>query len=711
MKRTYAAGGSPATLSAMPATPANDPAAIVRAQVVLEEHDLSPDGSFAVVVRRIVRRNRYLSHLWLVPLGGRAVARPTRLTTGAVRDTRPRISPDGRRIAFKRRAADDAGSAGRLFVMSLATGGRSRALTGKQVEVAEAEWSPDGRRLAYTAEVEPARFVVGPDPTGDDQPLARRIRRLDWRLDEVGHVDRWSHLFVVESRRGARPRQLTSGDYGVAAIAWHPDGRRVAFAADRKPDADLRPGTSIWTVDAAADGGGGGGSARDRPSEPREILALRGWANGPAFSPDGRWIVATGVDDPETPDDISPSLFAAPITSGVSGRPAAIVALAPELDRPIGQWNDTDLTGWTADSRPGPTWLDERTVVAIVSDRGRARPMAFGFDPGTGRADGSPAWLATGDAVCTSLAARGGTVSLLGTVGGRAPELLTVDDGRLRARSRFGSAWQDRFTWPEMRLVSVPGEGGPIDTWIASPLGAGEAPLPTIVDLHGGPLGAWAPAPAIEVMLLTARGYRVVLPNIRGSATYGRDWISPQLGAWGDVDADDVHAVLDHAVALGWADPGRLGVLGLSYGGFMVHWLIGTSDRFRAAVSENGVANQVSAWANSDTGVDYDRTSRLGDVLRTDGVERLWRQSPLRHVAAIRTPLLMLQAEADRRCPPGDNEQLFVALRVLRREVEYVLYPEEYHAFQGTGRPDRRIDRMTRMLDWFDRHLAEHPGG
>ena len=146
-------------------------------------------------------------------------------------------------------------------------------------------------------------------------------------------------------------------------------------------------------------------------------------------------------------------------------------------------------------------------------------------------------------------------------------------------------------------------------------------------------------------------------------------------------------------------------MLGLSYGGFMVHWLIGTSDRFRAAVSENGVANQVSAWANSDSGVEYNRAASLGDALSAEGVEKLWRQSPLRNVANIRTPLLMLQAGADLRCPPADNEQFFTALRVLGREVEYVLYPDESHVYQATGRPDRRIDRMERMLAWFERHL------
>jgi dipeptidyl aminopeptidase/acylaminoacyl peptidase len=670
---------------------ANDPAAVIRAQVVLEEHDLAPDGSFAIVVRRVVAANRYRSHLWLVPLGGRAIERPRRLTSGRVRDTRPRISPDGRLVLFRRRDAADDDAPTRLHVLAIggrrASGGRPRAVTGRRVEVSEAEWSPDGRRIAFTAETDPPRFIVGAPPAKGDEPVARRITRIDWRYDEIGHVDRWSHLFVVDVRRGApTPRQLTSGDHGVTGVAWHPDGRSIAFAADPRPDADVRPATSVWAV--AVDGG-----------EPAEILRLRGWSKAPAFSPDGRWIAAVGVDDPEYPDDVSPGVFVAPAGGGRANTVGA------ELDRPIGQWNDTDLTGWTADSRPGPAWLDERTVAAIVSDRGRARPVAFGVDPATGRGVGTPERLVDADVVATSLAARGGTVSVLATVEARAPELLTIADGALRARTRLGSGWQRRFDWPEMRLVEAPGAGGPIETWIASPRDALDEPLPTIVDIHGGPLGAWAPAPSIETMLLAGAGYRVVLPNIRGSASYGREWIAAQLGDWGGADAEDVHAAVDHAVALGLADPDRLGVLGLSYGGFMVHWLIGTSDRFAAAVSENGVANQVSAWANSDSGVEYDRAARLGDALSEDGVERLWRQSPLRHVANIRTPLLMLQAEADRRCPPADNEQLFTALRVLRRTVEYVLYPEEYHGIQATGRPDRRIDRMTRMLDWFDRHL------
>jgi dipeptidyl aminopeptidase/acylaminoacyl peptidase len=673
----------------MPQVRGADPRAVIRAQVVLEEHDLAPDGSFAIVVRRFVERNRYLSHLWLVPLDGSAVARPRRLTAGAVRDTRPRISPDGRQVAFLRRLPDDPRSVNRLRVLELGRANpRPWAISRPHHEVSVAEWSPEGGRLAFTAAVDPPRFIVGPAAAPGEAPLARVIRRIDWRYDEEGFVDRWSHLFVVEAARGATPHQATHGDWGVEGIAWRPDGSAIAFAADRNDDADLNPRPSIWAVDATA------------PEDPGEVLALAGWAGSPAWSPDGLWLAVTGVDVANPTDAISPTVFVGP----ADGRRPA-VALDPDLDRAVGHSVDGDLTGWSAWSRPGPAWLDGSTVVAIVSDHGRALPHAFRFDPRTGGPAGPAGALATADADCTSVAVGGGVVSLLGPNAGRAPEVMTIDGGGLRTRTTIGSSWQRRFPWPEMRLVRAPGPAGDIETWVASPAGSGGAPLPIVVDIHGGPRGSWGPTPGIETMLLASRGYRVILPNIHGSTTYGRDWIAPHLGDWGGIDADDLHAVVDHVVETGLADPDRIGLLGLSYGGFLVHWLIGTSDRFRAAVSENGVVNQVSAWAGSDSGVEFNRYAVLGNPLTAGGVDALWRQSPLRHVAAMRTPLLMLQGEADLRCPPADTEQLFTALRVLGREVEYVLYPEETHEFQAVGRPDRRVDRMNRMLDWFDRHL------
>jgi dipeptidyl aminopeptidase/acylaminoacyl peptidase len=682
--------------------------AIIRRQVVLEELDADPQGRFAIVARRFVdRHDRYASHLWLVPLV-RGLGRTRPLTDGAVHDGRPRISPDGLRVAFRRRRLDAKDATTTLELLEIpALGedpGEPWTVVAPEHGVTELAWSPRGDRLAYTAEADPARSLIPgvrrrrPGQEGakaaedehDRAPLGRRITRADWRWDEAGHLDRWEHLFVIAARPGARARQLTHGDWGVQQPSWDPSGRSIVFAADRTETADIWPRTTIWRV------GLGGG-------EPIELLRLPGPASRPAVSPNGRWLAVVGVTAPDPLDDLSPTIVVAPADG--SGTPAE---LAPDLDRPVGSWVDTDLHGWQASSRGGPFWAGDDSLVALVSDRGRCLAWRFTLDPSTGRGAGAPQPLGAGDAACDHLAisASGRRVVVVGTLDGRAPEVMTVAGDRFRTWTRIGSAWQAGVVQPEMRLFQAPGTAGPIDVWLASPPGASMGALPTVIDIHGGPLGAWTAAPSLEVALLVSRGYRVLLPNIRGSASYGRDWIRPQLGDWGGVDADDVLAALDQAVATGWTDPSRVGLLGLSYGGFMVNWLVGTSDRFAAGVSENGVTNQVNAWANSDSGPDYSRTSLLGDPLSEAGMLKLWRQSPLAHVADIHTPLLILQAEADERCPKADNEQLFIALRALGRTVEYVLYPEEYHVYQAAGRVDRRIDRMTRMLDWFDRYLT-----
>jgi dipeptidyl aminopeptidase/acylaminoacyl peptidase len=271
--------------------------------------------------------------------------------------------------------------------------------------------------------------------------------------------------------------------------------------------------------------------------------------------------------------------------------------------------------------------------------------------------------------------------------------------------TREGSSWQRRFAGVELEELTLPGPAGPIHAWLASPRGAGRRRLPTVLHIHGGPTGAWAPGGTLDEMALCAAGYRVLMPNIRGSTTYGGPWVRGLSASWGDADAADALAAVDGVVKLGLADPKRLGVMGLSYGGFLTQWLIGVTDRFAAACSENGVANQASAWANSYFGVHYNRRAGLGDPLSDEGYEQLWRTSPLRNARNIHTPLLMLQAEEDHVCPPADNEQLFTALKVLDREVEYVLYPDEHHEMKVYGRPDRRIDRLERIVAWFGRYL------
>ncbi len=648
------------------------PDAILR-QVAIEDFMLRPDGQEILYVRRHIEGIEYLSHIWSTSLDGSA---PRQLTRGALRDSSPAYAPDGKQLAFVR--SPHGADSGQVWVMSL-NGSEPRQVTRLPHGASSVSWSPDGRLLAVVAPSPDDRpYIVEPEVPGKE-PVARRIRRVDWR-DDDGHRDRRAHLFLVPVDAQNEPRQLTSGDWDVTNPAWSPDGRSIAFAADRRSDGDLDPRTSIWIV--AVDSG-----------EVRELAALGGDADFPSFSPDGQRVAFLGRDVADAAEYVAhrPWLIAAD-----GGAPEPLEISSEGL---IGTWAWTELD--LMDGSPGPHWLDDRTLVVLLAERARCVPYAVAVD------GSSQQRMVTQDRVLASgLSVAAGRVTFGAAIDGRAAEVYAAQPNGSSARvTRDGSSWQDELAQPVLDEVEIPGPGGSINTWIASPREAANRVLPTIMHFHGGPTGSFGPGSSMDAMVLASAGYRVVMPNIRGSATFGYDWAHALSGRWGDVDAQDALAVTDWLVGRGLAEEGRIGLYGLSYGGFLVQWLIGVTDRYSAAVGENGVANQVSAWSNSYFGVHWNRRMGLADPLAHEGMLKLWSSSPLSNVANIHTPLLMLQAEEDAVCPPADNEQLFSALRALGREVEYVLYPEEHHEFKVYGRPDRRVDRHQRMLDWFGRYL------
>ena len=327
------------------------PRALVRAQVALEAFRLLPDGSGVVYVLRRVRREDYESHLWMRPLRG---GRPRQLTRGRVRDVGPAISPDGRHVAFVRTPVGDDDAVAQAWVLPL-DGGEPWQLTSLKHGVGAVHWSPDGSRLALEAQAGDHRFVVGEERKGRS-PIARRITRLDFRDDESGHVVRRSHLWLMPFRAGAAPRQLTSGDFDVLHPAWSPDGRRIAFAADRGPDATINPRLQIWSV--------GTDAAKPRV---RELASLAGDADRPSFSPDGRRLAFIGTDVDDPPDDLPPSLWVMDLRSGTSSE------LTAELDRPIGEWAWCDLL--MAEEAPGPTWLSSEELGGHRRRPGPRRPV------------------------------------------------------------------------------------------------------------------------------------------------------------------------------------------------------------------------------------------------------------------------------------------------------------------------------------------------
>jgi dipeptidyl aminopeptidase/acylaminoacyl peptidase len=652
--------------------------ALVNAQVAIESFSLSPDGTMLVYAVRRVRRGEYVSHLWSVPWSG---GRSQQLTSGRVRDTAPAISPDGRSVAFVRTQVGKADAPGQLWIRPL-PGGRPWRLTRQKFGAGTPRWSPDGTRLAFLGQAGDDRFVIG-KPQGKRGPVGRRITRTDFRDDESGQLSRRTHLWAIAFERRAQPVQLTSGDFDVEEPAWAPDGSWLAFTADVEPDWNVLPRRRIFRI--GADGGAY-----------RPLVELAGDAHAPAISPDGRTIAFLGTKVPDPGDEVLTGLWLKPIRGGQTR------CLSASLDRSIenGAWADLVM----ADDAPGPLWLPDGGLLAMVGDR--ARNLPYRFAPG-----GEPSPLLEPDQlVGAGLAVAGERIALSAGLRGHAAELYAVEGWQappatLRRLTTIGSGWQRPFQPPTWEEHWIDGAGGPIQAWVVSAPDAPSGPLPTVIDLHGGPIGSAAPGGTIDSMMLTGHGYRVVRPNVRGSDTFGSAWRAALGGRWGEVDAEDVEAVVAGLVDRGLIDPQRVGIIGLSYGGFLTQWLIGASQTFAAAVAENGVANQLSAWGTSYFGVHYNRRARLGDPVTEEGARQLWRTSPLRNVASVRTPLLILQAEEDQICPPSDNIQLFTALKVLGREVELILYPEEHHELKNYGRPDRRIDRAERILAWFERYL------
>jgi dipeptidyl aminopeptidase/acylaminoacyl peptidase len=354
-----------------------------------------------------------------------------------------------------------------------------------------------------------------------------------------------------------------------------------------------------------------------------------------------------------------------------------------------------------AEEVEAPQWEGNDQLLVTIGRQGRVLPYRVPLS-GSGAV---PLVDETSRLISGTVTARNGRRFLTAARDGQASELYRLADGRLRRLTSLGSRWESSRRRFDLEELTVDGPGGPIQVWLASPHDAGERALPTLLHFHGGPNGAWGPGGSMDTLLFTATGYRVAMPNLRGSTTHGSAWLRALNGHWGEVDAADVHAVADALVERGLADPDRMGLMGLSYGAFLTEWMVGVTDRFGAAVAENGVGNVLSDWGESYFGVHYHRMYEQGDPLSEAGAMELWRHSPLRNAANVHTPLLILQAQEDRNCPPGANEQLFVALKVLGRETEYVLYPEEHHEMKNYGRPDRRIDRMERQLAWFDRYL------
>lgn len=608
------------------------------------------------------------------------------LTDGKRSDSAPKWSPDGRNLAF----LSDRDKGTTLWVMPM-TGGEPRRLTAPDGFVKDFDWSPDGRRIAFTYQPMSEREKLERDEKTDElkkRPQFKHIQRLFHKLDGAGWWNgQYTHVYVIPTS-GGKAKQLTSGEYDDGAPRFSPNGRLVSFISNRVPNPDLNNENADICVIPA-----GGGPMR-------KLKDMQGGAQGPAWSPDGKHIAYIG--NAARPGEWWKHLSRVWLQDARGGRP---VELTREIDNHCVNItiSDTAVIGFSAEP---VLWSDDsQRVYFVVSERGATRL----YSRSVGKRD---LRCEVGGNLAVNYFHRSvphGPMALTVATATNPADVYLFDphevaeSRRLRRLTDVNGELFRRVEIVAPEEFWVTSGSAKVQGWVLKPPGFDpRRRYPAILEIHGGPHTQYGYAFFHEMQMLAARGFVVAFSNPRGSIGYGLKFSNCIHADWGNLDYKDVLKVADWLFSRPYVDRKRVGVTGGSYGGYMTNWLVGHTNRFRAAVTQRSVVNIESMFGTSDYG--YDLGKEFGGTPWKDW-QQLRRQSPLTHVKNIRTPLLIEHEEQDHRCPIEQAEQLFAALKVLGRDVELVRFEGESHGLSRSGRPQNRAERLRRIVGWFERYM------
>jgi dipeptidyl aminopeptidase/acylaminoacyl peptidase len=582
-------------------------------------------------------------------------------------DSTPKYSPDGNSIAFLR--SDEKGV--RQVWWIGANGGEARQITNMPRNVFDFEWSGDSQRLALCADVDPdATKYDSASPSG----RVEVVQRIKYRYDTLGwRGNAHFHIFITDLKGGVT--QLTEGDWDDVAPAWSPDGSKVAFISGRGEERDIRRPEQIYVAPA-------GGGAPELWSEGLYDVG------GLAWSPEGDRLVAIGSQAPEGMVLWQGWLYV--LEKGKPPRRLTDDNLKPYMGFPA--VNQPPLLRWTKDNQ----------VVFLGEQRGESYLFQVSVEGGPCKEISGGGYQAT--ALTTDHDANVAVV--LASTPSSPGDLLQIDlrSGATKQLTGVNAEYLAANPPAEMEKFWIQREDLEVECRLFFPPGFDpNRSYPLVLDIHGGPNGAFYDSFVPVQQVLATSGYLVLAVNPRGSSTYGNEFMMSVLGDWGGEDYLDLMAAVDEVASRPYVDASKLGVHGYSYGGFMTSWMIGHSDRFRAAVVGAPCTDLYSMYGTSDIGVSFGEPQWGGSLV--DAAPVLIKHSPISYAANVEAPVLLLHGEADMRCPIGQSEEYFVVLKRLGKEVEFVRFPGCSHLFPRIGHPKMREEYLSRTLAWFEKWL------
>jgi len=634
---------------------------------------ISPDGRSVAYVRRSadIMTDRARSSLWLIDL---ATGQQRPIAAGTGDNYSPRWSPDGRRLAY---ASTAEGSAPQLFVRWMDSGQTVR-ITSLPDSPQAIAWSPDGRRLAYVMNVPDEGMKLGAAPEKPEganwaKPL-QVIDKVTYRFDGGGYIKPgFDKIFMVDADGGA-PRQLTFGAYHDGAPEWAADGRSILFSAVRKPDWEMVViDSEIYRLDLAS-GAVTALTTRDGPDA------------APEASPDGRSIAYLGFDDHKKGFEQS-NIY---VMGANGGAPRAV---APGLDRNVEQIE------WAPDGRSLYASYEEggSMTVARIGLDGSVRPIARDL---------------AGSGYDRPYAGGGFSVSKAGTVAytispyDRPTDVAVSSGGGQRQLTRLNDLTLGAKNLGTIRTLDVTApDGGKVPAWLLLPATwkPGDR-VPTVLEIHGGPYAAYGPHFSTDYQLYAASGYAVLYTNPRGSTGYGQAFADGIEKTYPDSDYADLMAAVDAAVASGLSDPNNLFVTGGSGGGILTAWIVGKTDRFKAAAAQKPVINWTSMALTSD-GPNFFGPYWMGSQ-PWENYQSYWSRSPLSLMANVKTPTLVVVGSEDYRTPVSEAEQFYTALKLRRVPTALVKVPDASHG-GITARPSQSAAKAAAIIAWFDKYRTK----
>jgi dipeptidyl aminopeptidase/acylaminoacyl peptidase len=611
------------------------------------------------------KTDKTISHVWKAAWDGSG---KQQLTYGSASEHHPRFSADGRYLSFLS-ARNTKPEITQLWLMDRA-GGEATRVTDFKGSLTDYAWSPDGKRVALVVQDEDPDAKTESGKTNDDKaPPPIVIDRFQFKDDDVGYLRGLrQHLYLLDLA-DRKSICLTPGEHNEYLPAWSPDGTTIAFVSKRGGDVDRHDNFDLYLI------------APQNGATPRQLTTFKGgdgrpeFDSRPAWSPDGKSLayIQSGPDEL-----IFYAVHQLAVIAAAGGEPKLLTS---ELDRNVSK----------------PRWSSDGTAILFVLEDDGNRHLAK-VPAGGGKVDRILAGRRNATAFDVS---RGGRLAVLAGGPERPAEILAIDSEPRAIASHNDEllheiklAAVDEFKFPSK-------DGTEIHGFVVKPPDYRPGTkYPTILSIHGGPVGQYANDFMPSWQLYAAHGYLVVGVNPRGSSGRGEAFSRAIFADWGNLDRDDVLAAIDHVVASGMADSARLGVGGWSYGGILTNYVIASDRRFKAAVSGSSSSNMLATYGTDMYVREYE--AELGPPWKNP--ERWLKVSyPFLHADRIATPTLFLCGDKDFNVPLLNAEQMYQALRSLGVDTRLVIYPGQHH---DISRPSYQRDRMERYLAWYGKYLA-----